>query len=69
MGVVLGQQKMIGTCGKTMHMGTMDRGFTVPVFSVCMCIPLTALSPLSSFLSSKYLTFKLLSMKVLATVS
>jgi hypothetical protein len=29
MGIVAGPEKMKNTCGKTMHTGTMDRGFTV----------------------------------------
>jgi hypothetical protein len=32
MGVVPGPEKMNDTCRKTVHMGTMDRGFTVYMF-------------------------------------
>jgi hypothetical protein len=36
MGVVLGPEKMNNICRKTMHMGTMDRGFTVLLCQMCL---------------------------------
>jgi hypothetical protein len=35
MDVVLGLEKINDACGKTMHTGTMDRGFTVVMYVPC----------------------------------